>query len=100
MKLIIDIPEAFESHYKGDAFKDSLERLYEDAHALAGNYEKETALMLIDAFKNGIPLDNLRAEIKQKYEKYKYLFDEDFMGTKDLEWVLSVIDRYREGEQP
>ena len=47
---------------------------------------------------NGTLLENLRAEIEQKYEKYKYLFDEDFMGTKDLEWVLSVINRHK-GEQ-
>lgn len=40
-------------------------------------------------------IDKIKAEIEEKYEKYKYLFDTDFMGTKDLEWVLSVIDKYR-----
>lgn len=44
-------------------------------------------------------LDKIRAEIKEKYEKYKYLFDTDFMGTKDLEWVLSVIDKYMKGSE-
>ena len=95
MKLIIDIPEAFESHYKGDAFKDSLERLYEDAHALAGNYEKETALMLIDAFKNGIPLDKIRAEI----DKESHMHDDGEIYIKNFD-VKRIIDRYREDEQP
>lgn len=52
VKLIIDIPEAFEGHFNQDRFKDSLERLLEDAHSLAGNYEIETAEMLIKAFES------------------------------------------------
>ena len=76
MKLIIDIPEVFYEYCKA----------------------QEDAIEIQLAVKNGIPLDDLRAEIEQKYEKYKYLFDEDFMGTKDLEWVLSVINRHK-GEQ-
>ena len=38
-------------------FEDSLHRLNADAHLLAGNYEQETLIMLIKAFKNAKILD-------------------------------------------
>ena len=52
MKITIDIPEEFVSHWEADRFADSLMRLSADAHCLAGNYEKETAKMLVEAFQN------------------------------------------------
>ena len=52
MKLIVEIPKEFEDHFNNDRFEDSLHRLSADAHLLAGNYEQETAKMLIEAFKN------------------------------------------------
>ena len=55
MKIVIEIPEEFEAHWIVDCFEDSLHRLSADAHLLAGNYEQETAKMLIKAFKNAEP---------------------------------------------
>ena len=52
MKLLIDIPQEFEQHFRQDAFNDSLHRLSADAHLLAGLYEQETALMLSKVLKN------------------------------------------------
>ena len=52
MKILIEIPKEFENHFKKDAFEESLHRLNADAHLLAGNYEQETLIMLIKAFKN------------------------------------------------
>lgn len=81
MKLIIDID---------DTTYDRLKQIY--------NPEIGMLSPTYGAVVNGTPfdvLDEIRAEIEEKYEKYKYLFDTDFMGTKDLEWVLSVIDKYR-----
>ena len=52
MKILIEIPKEFENHFKEDRFEDSLHRLNADAHCLAGNYEQETLIMLIKAFKN------------------------------------------------
>ena len=52
MKITIDIPKRFEEHFNSDRFKDSLLRLCFDANCLAGNYERETAIMLIHAFEN------------------------------------------------
>ena len=54
MYITIKIPEEFEEHFYKDKFEDSLLRLSMDAHCLAGNYEKETASMLIEALKNAI----------------------------------------------
>ena len=51
MKITINIPKEFEEHFNSDRFKDSLLRLCCDANCLAGNYEKETAIMLINALK-------------------------------------------------
>lgn len=55
MKVVIDMPKEFESHFKNDKFKDSLERvIYDIEHdstgdLLSGNYEVETLRMLRDA---------------------------------------------------
>lgn len=56
MRLLISIPKEFEQHFQADRFEDSLHRLSADAHLLAGNYERETAAMLVEAFKNAIPV--------------------------------------------
>ena len=56
MKILIDIPKEFEQHFQTDRFEDSLHRLSADAHLIAGNYEQETAIMLIDAFKKASPV--------------------------------------------
>lgn len=53
MKVEIEIPKEFEEHFKQDRFEDSLHRLSADAHLIAGNYEQEVAVMLINAFKEG-----------------------------------------------
>lgn len=50
MKITINIPKEFEEHFKSDRFKDSLLRLCFDANCLAGNYEQEIVIMLINAF--------------------------------------------------
>ena len=51
MEITIKIPKEFEEHWEKDRFEDSLQRLYTDAHLLAGKYEKELVEMLISAFK-------------------------------------------------
>ena len=60
MKLIIEIPKNFVSHWKKDKFKDSLERILADIAqyrfdhrvTMSGKYEEETISMLIEAFSN------------------------------------------------
>lgn len=57
-KVCIEIPKEFEEHFSTDRFEDSLHRLNADAHLLAGNYEQETVVMLINAFKNAYAIDD------------------------------------------
>lgn len=75
MKLVIDIPEAFEGHFNQDRFKDSFERVINDSftnnYGLAGNYERETLEMLITAFENSTPLDSIIADIEAARDKDK-----------------------------
>lgn len=52
MKIVIEIPSEFKTHFEQDRFEDSLHRLSADAHLLAGNYEQEVITMLIKAFKD------------------------------------------------
>lgn len=61
MKLIIDIPEEFETDYKGDRFKDFFSRVLCDISegVLCGNYEKEIAEMFLKAFDESKSLDNI-----------------------------------------
>ena len=54
MRIVIEIPEDFEVRFKRDRFEDSLRRLNADAHSIAGDYEKETSMMLIKALKNSV----------------------------------------------
>ena len=76
MKIEIEIPKAFEEHFKQDKFKDSLERIMADIwHSLeignclcAGNYEYETIKMLEEALENSksaYDVDKVVKELKK-----------------------------------
>lgn len=59
MKIVINIPKAFENHFNYDRFEDSLERIkfsILDGTSLCGNYEVETMDMLIKALKESTKL--------------------------------------------
>lgn len=85
MEILINIPEEFEQEFQTYRFEDSLHRLSVDAHLLAGNYEKETARMLIFAFKNAFPVPD-----------HGRLIDADVLRSKcdDPHWCvwMSEID--------
>lgn len=54
IKVTIELPKEFISHFNKDRFKESLERLQADINCVAGLYERELCDMLITAFQNGI----------------------------------------------
>lgn len=54
MKIIITIPNEYKKEWYENKFEQTLQRLKADAHLLAGNYEKETADMLTEAFKKSV----------------------------------------------
>lgn len=56
MKITIEIPEEFEIDYKTDKFKDFFQRVLADMDYVCGNYERETAEMLIKAFESSNPV--------------------------------------------
>lgn len=111
MKLVIDIPEEFENHFNEDRFEDSLHRLSADAHLIAGNYEQEIAIMLINSFKNSKPLpkghgrlidaDELKANINGWYnfmrnvcnQPYITLKQEDIIGKIDMQKIIIEADK-------
>ena len=102
MKIVIEIPEAFEGHFKQDRFKDSLERLIEDANLLAGNYEIETAEMLIMAFANGTPLPKGHGrliDVKQIVYEKECVYETDgcctTRSTPDIHATPTIIEADR-----
>ena len=52
IEILITIPDEFDNEFIKNQFSESLQRLSADANTLAGDYEKETATMLIEAFRN------------------------------------------------
>lgn len=50
MKILIDIPYAFEVDYNADRFVDFFQRCIADMGTCCGNYEQETAEMMEKAF--------------------------------------------------
>lgn len=75
MRIEIEIPKEFEEHFKQDKFEDSLHRLCADAHLIAGNYEQETAIMLIKAFKESKPAFDTEKVIAELEERKGTYFD-------------------------
>ena len=62
MKIEIEIPKEFEVDYNSDRFEDFFTRVSYDIememngyfNGICGNFEKETAEMFVEAFKNSI----------------------------------------------
>lgn len=50
MKILIDIPKAFEVDYNADRFAEFFHRCLADMGTCCGNYEQETAEMMEKAF--------------------------------------------------
>lgn len=80
MKLIIDIPEEVKQTFDNAKNED-----------LYGNYYDRNSL-IGKAIQNGIPLDDLRAEIEQiADEEQKH----DKKWAIGLRYAVKIIDRYR-----
>lgn len=111
MKIEINIPDEFVEHFKHDKFADTLQRLKSDAHLIAGNYEKETAEMLIKAFTESQPVyeksdlgaDNIKNHIQSEILKFEqerkdcktfmeiFKIDCKINGYKEIESKLSEL---------
>lgn len=64
MRIEIEIPKEFEADCNKDRFEDFFGRVIADidCNGMCGNYERETAEMLTEAFKNGVVLHNSKME--------------------------------------
>ena len=105
MKIEIEIPKAFEEHFKQDKFKNSLEKIMVDIWNLlenknclcAGNYEYETIKMLEKALENSksaYDVDKVVEEIKTLKEE---ALGEYNMGEYNLDNNIgnSIAENYR-----
>lgn len=52
LRIELEIPKEYQKDFFNDRFADALNRLKADADTVAGNYEKETATMLVQALKS------------------------------------------------
>ena len=83
MLIQLNIPNEFAQEYYSTRFKETLHRLSADAHLLAGNYEQETANMLIEAFDESIPTDTLLTD-SERYKISDIFQDHYLMGLHDI----------------
>lgn len=89
MKIIIDIPQEFEQDFINNRFEEAFQRLMADAHCIAGNYEKETASMLINAFRESkeYNLENVIHKLEDRKQLHERLIEyEQRMGTVTKEF--------------
>ena len=70
MKILIDIPKAFEVDYNTDRFAEFFQRCLADMNTCCGNYEQETAEMMEKAFEKKFE------EVDAMTEAVKYQADE------------------------
>lgn len=70
MKILIDIPEAFEVDYNKDRFAEFFQRCLADMGTCCGNYESETAVMMEKAFTESKIYD--QDKVVQQLEEYLF----------------------------
>lgn len=106
MQIVIEIPEEFEDHFNSDRFEDALYRLSEDTHLIAGNYEQETAIMLIEALKNAVLLPEGHGrlidadELKESEQLWSCDYEPDgyshVVEIQDIDTAPTIIEADKE----
>ena len=79
MKILIDIPEEFETDYTADKFKEFFGRVIADMDTLCGTYEKETAGMFIKAFEDSKLYDP--DKVLEQLEEHSNADEAEQIGT-------------------
>ena len=72
MKILIDIPKAFEVDYNADRFAEFFRRCLADMGNCCGNYEQETAEMMEKAFTKSrlYDPDKVVEQLEKEFKKY------------------------------
>ena len=85
MKILIDIPKEFEVDYNTDRFADFFQRCLADMSTCCGNYEQETAEMMIRAFEKSRLYDQYKvAEQLEDYLFERYCVE----GDSEIERIV------------
>lgn len=89
MKILIDIPKAFEVDYNTDRFAEFFQRCLADMNTCCGNYEQETAEMMEKAFEKSRLYD---PAFMQK-EKQDYSFKRKYAQIRAEEFRRECYNR-------
>ena len=108
MRIVIEIPKEFESHFEFDRLADSLKRIENDIRnwrALSGRYERETISMIRNAFENAIPLPKGHGDLVD-LNSLDGLYELDFCDPgawyefrKIMEGVNVLVEADKEGAE-
>lgn len=91
MKILIDIPKAFEVDYNTDRFAEFFQRCLADMCTCCGNYEWETAVMMEKAFTESKIYDQNKI-VEQLEERTAFLKDCVKYGNKTAEQQSKSYD--------
>lgn len=91
MKILIDIPKAFEVDYNKDRFAEFFQRCLADMGTCCGNYESETAVMMEKAFTESKIYDQDKV-VQQLEERTAFLKDCTKYGNKTTEQQSKSYD--------
>lgn len=92
MRIEIEIPKEFEEHFMQDKFEDTLHRLSADAHLIAGNYEQETAIMLIKAFKESKTAYDVDKVVERLEELREEILSDTAYDNDTVNYYLGYAD--------
>lgn len=90
MKILIDIPKAFEVDYNADRFVDYFQRCIADMGTCCGNFELETAVMMEKAFTESkiYDQDKIVEQLEAEFKKY---YGENWNKSPYLVKVIEIV---------
>lgn len=95
MKILIDIPKAFEVDYNSDRFVDFFQRCLADMNTCCGNYELETAEMMEKAFAESkiYDLDKVVEQLENERKFWENAYDSNLGKEKarSYEHAIQIV---------
>lgn len=95
MKILIDIPKAFEVDYNADRFVDFFQRCLADMNTCCGNYELETAEMMEKAFAESkiYDLDKVVEQLENERKFWENAYDSNLGKEKarSYEHAIQIV---------
>lgn len=90
MKILIDIPKAFEVDYNTDRFAEFFQRCLADMNTCCGNYEQETAEMMEKAFEKSRLYDPEKV-VEQLEAEFKKYYGENWNKAPYLVKAIEIV---------